>query len=356
MTENPGRIRALLDDTLADEPPLLDLVPAAAAGAEHGRRRVRLMAGGTAVAVLAVTAGVYGMAEKGGRSVSSDHTIPTARPTVTAPPSPDHSGVPKPTMSDKTHRSTFGLPGLFDHPGTPQEQCANLKSSPKVSAQELAAARDYCVRALTRMRALMPGADVVLQPTVNFNQGAWSEPIAKTPDGSTPPGFVVAYQEAAKNPANVNYNETDFAFRTAQGLEGTIFYETSLPGVKAKPEPGGDLPLGDGTSGHFKQDDNGDVKLSGVTRDGLWYDLAISGVHPIYGVAGGWLSPTFKGDGKVRSLFPDGCVLATEPNEYFRIPNPYTATQVRDLITAQGLRPLVTGIGADPLSLFTPPS
>jgi hypothetical protein len=355
MTENPGRIRSLLDDTLTDEPPLLDLVPAAVARAEHGQRRMRLMAGCTAVAVLAVTAGVYGMADHGGGSTSPGHSTSAGSPTIT--PSPDHSNPHKPQMSSKTHTSTYGLPGLFDHPGTPEEQCAKSKMSPKFSSQLVSEARDYCVRALNQLRALMPDAVVVPQPMIDFNQPGWSESLAKTPDGSTPPGFVQAYQKAAQNPAKVDYMANDFAFRTAQGTEGTIFYATTLPGVKAKPEPGGDLPLGDGTSGHFKQDDNGNIDVSGVTANGLWYDLAVSGVHPVYSESGGgWLSPTFKGDGMARALFPDGYVLATEPNQTFRIPNPYSPTQVRDMIAARGLGTLVNTISADPLSEFPGPN
>jgi hypothetical protein len=352
-TKNPGRIRDLLDGTLVGEPPLLDLVPGAVTAAEHGRRRTRMMAGGAAVAVLAVAVGAYGVADHGhAGSTGSGLSSPGGgrSPSPTPKPSPSHPTAPKHAFVAETHKSTFGLTGLFDNPGSPQEQCAKVKAPPRSSDALLTSSRDYCVRALTQVRSLLPHTTVVMQPFINFGQPNWSEPLAKTPDGGTLAGFSQAYQKAFEDPAAVSYDGYSFAFQGPNG-NGIASYETTKPGVKSKPEPGGEIPLGDGTSGHFKQSDNGDVSVTGVTADGMWYDLVISGVYQIYGESGGWLSPTFKGDGLDHEVFPDGYVIATPAGTSFRIPNPYTADEVRDLITAKGFGTMVNAIGADPLSL-----
>lgn len=346
MTQNPGRIRALLDDTLADEPPLLDLVPAAVSGADRRRRRGQVTAAcGVAAAVLAVGAGAYGLADRGPSKAAG----PTA-------PTPSGTRSPATRLDPAAHKSDFGIKGLFDHPGTPQQECAKLKISAKTTAEQQTAAqeRDYCARALTQIRALLPDDVVVLQPMVDFDQPSWSEPLAKTPDGGTLAGFSTAYQQAAHNPAKVLYATDSFAFHGPNG-DGIVFYETTKPGVKAKPEAGGNLPLGDGTSAHFSQKSSGDISANGVTADGLWYDLGISGVYQIYGESGGWLSPTFKGDGLDHEVFPDGYVAVSKPGRHLSIPNPYTAAEVRDLITARGLGAMVTAIGAHPMSQFPAP-
>ena len=209
MTENPGRIRALLDDTLAGEPPLLDLVPDAVSGAERSRRRGRVMAGGgAAAAVLAVTVGAYGLADRGA-GANTGSTAQTSAPTSGKTASP-------PALS---HKSTIGIPGLFDHPGTPQEECAKangpvLDSKQKISSPQ---ARDYCIRALTQLRALLPGAVVVLDPAVDFDQPAWSAPLGSAPDGTVLPGFTQAYQKAADGGAKNVYIAGNFAIHTANG-------------------------------------------------------------------------------------------------------------------------------------------
>lgn len=343
MSENQGRIRALLDETLAGEPPLLDLVPDAVRGAEHGRRRGRLMAGGAAVAVLAVAAGTtYGMADHGrGKAAGSSETV-----------SPGNSGAPSTSAgpAPKSHKSDLGIPGLFDNPGTPQQQCAKVDNTKSLPA--LTSVRDYCVRALTQFRALLPDAVVVVEPIVDFNQPVWSAPLVQTPDGGTAPGFTQTYQAAAGNPAKVTYTEIYFAFHTARG-DGIVTYQTAPPGVRAKQQPGGDLPLGDGTSGHFEDGDA--IGANGVTATGLWYALSITGVFPVYGAAGSTLEPNLHGDGKDHEVFPDGYVMATSSGEKTRIPNPYTGTEIRDRIKAVGLGTLVTSIGADPGSVAVPP-
>jgi hypothetical protein len=327
MTEYPGRIRALLDDTLAGEPPLVDLVPDVVSGAERNQRRSRLMAGGAAVAVVAVTVGAYGLTGGGRHGTAGTQALT---------PTSGKSSASKPAVAG--HKSTLGIPGLFDHPGTPQEECAKVNGPVLDSKQKLSSpeARAWCIGALTQVRALFPDAVVVLNPAVDFDQPAWSAPLEKAPAGSTLPGFTQAYQQAAKSRTKNVYLAENFAFRTANG-EGEIFYETTSPGVKAKPQPGGDLPLGDGTSGHLVQDSHGYIDVSGVTAAGVWYDLNIAGVGEVYG--------------SVQSgVFPDGYVTVGSTVENKVIPNPYTATEVRDLITAHGLGKLVTTIGVDPLS------
>lgn len=357
MTQNPGRIRALLDDTLADEPPLLDLVPAAVSGADRRARRGRMAAaGGVAAAVLAVSVGAYGLADHG--SADRGNGKATGSPT----PSPAATGTSATVLDPAAHKSDFGIGGLFDHPGTPQQECAKLKIPAKTSAEQQTASqeRDYCARALTQIRALLPDDVVVLQPMVDFNQPSWSQPLAKTPDGGTLAGFSTAYQQAAHDPAKVVYTTSSFAFHGPNG-NGIVSYETTKPGVKAKPEPGGNLPLGDGTSAHFSQDRSGEISANGVTADGLWYELNISGVYQIYGETGGGSlspnsSPTFKDDGLSHEVFPDGYVQAFKPGKRWSIPNPYTPAEVRDLITARGLGAMVTAIGAHPMSLFPAPN
>ena len=335
MTENPGRIRALLDDTLADEPPLLDLVPDAVTGAERSRRRGRMTAGGAAAAVLAVTAGAYAMTAQG-------HGEGTASPVVL----PSGMGGPASTSPPLSHKSTLGIPGLFDHPGTPQAECAKVNTPITDSKQQLAspAEQNFCIHALSEVRALLPDAVVVLRPDVDFDQQAWSAPLSTTPDGGTLAGFTQAYQQAAKNPAKVSYGAGGFAFHTAEG-EGFVSFVTTPPGVKIKPRPGGDLPLGDGTSGHFAQDPNGDITATGVTANGVWYELSITGVGCIYGSSGS--------AGVGHGLFPDGYVVAGASGLNMHIPNPYTATEIRSRIAADGLGNLVGAIGADPLSELT---
>lgn len=328
MTENPGRIRALLDDTLAGEPPLVDLVPAAVGGAERSRRRSRVLSVGAAAAVVvAVTVGAYGLTAEGRHGGAGAQALA---------PTSGASSAAKPAQPG--HKSTLGIPGLFDHPGTPQQECAKANGPVADSKQQLSspAARAWCIGALTQVRALFPDAVVVLAPFVDFDQPDWSAPLEKAPQDSTLPGFTDAYQKAAKNSAKNVYLATNFAFRTANG-EGEIYYSTTAPGVKAKPRPGGDLPLSDGTFGHLTQDPHGSIDVSGVTAAGVWYDLNIAGVGEVYGAVD-------------HGIFPDGYVTVGNTVENKVIPNPYTATRVRDLITARGLGKLVTTVGVDPLA------
>lgn len=341
MTENQERMRALLDDTLAEEPPLVDLVPGAVAGAERGRRRGRIMAGGAAVAVLAVAVGAYGMVGKGGHSDSG--TGPVAGPAGPGPAS---------ETSTEGKRGSFGIPGLFDHPGTPQEECAKVRGPLTVAAKQpsVEEERSYCARLLTQLRALLPDAVVVLQPSVDFGQPNWSAPLVGTPDGGTVPGFADAYQKAAKDPSKVVYETTHFAFRSPRG-EGTVYYETTPPGFKAKPEAGGNLPLGDGTSAHFAQQAGGDIHMNGVTAAGLWYDMAISGVYPVYGASGSTLQPDLKSDGLDHEVFPDGHVTVYKPGQSAVMANPYRLSEIQGRIAARGPGDLVKAIGAHPLSV-----
>lgn len=347
MTENPGRIRALLDDTLTDEPPLTNLVPAALTGADRARRRGRMTAGVAAAAVLAVSVGAYGLAGR-------DHST-FADPAVAVNPQTSGSPTSATTPYPPGHRSGIGIPGLFDHPGTPQEQCAKLSSGPALNTQQkMSVARAWCVRALTEVRALLPDAVVVLDPTVDFDQLTWSAPLIQTADGHTLPGFTTAYQQAAKNPAKTDLQFDTFAYRTARG-DGIVSFETTPPGTKAAPEPGGDLPLGDGTAGHFKQNPDGMVAATGVTATGMWYLLEVSGVYPVYGAAGSTLQPNLKSDGKDHSVFPDGYVVVDRASRRIGIPNPYTAAEIREAITARGLGNLVSAIGVNTLSQVPAP-
>jgi len=344
MTENPGRIRALLDDTLAGEPPLVDLVPAAVTGAERIRRRGRVVAGGAAAAVLVVSAGAYGLTAGHGHGKGDR---PTALPPTTATSS-------SAKLYPPAHKSDFGLPDLFDHPGTPQEQCAKVHGPALNTAEKLSAARGWCTRALTQVRALLPDAVVVLQPAVDFDQPTWSAPLTQTANGQTLPGFVQAYQQAAKNSAKTDYLMDSFAYRTAKG-DGVVYYETTPPGTRAKPDPGGDLPLGDGTSGHFKQSPNGLIGVSGVTAMGMWYALDFEGVYPIYGASGSTLQPNLKTDGRDHEVFPDGYVSATQEDQRTSIPNPLTAEEVHAAITERGLGKLLSAVGVNPVSLVPAP-
>lgn len=341
MTENQERMRALLDDTMAEEPPLVDLVPGAVTGAERGRRRGRIMAGGAAVAVLAVAVGAYGMVDKGSHSDSG--TGPLAGPAGSGPVS---------ETSTQVKGGSFGVPGLFDHPGTPQEECAKVKGPLTAAAKQpsVQEERSYCARLLTQLRALLPDAVVVLQPSVDFGQPNWSAPLVKTPDGGTVPGFVEAYQKAAKDPSKVVYETTHFAFRSPRG-EGTVYYETTVPGFKAKPEAGGNLPLGDGTSAHFAQLGGGDIHMNGVTASGLWYDMVISGIYPVYGASGSTLQPDLKSDGLDHEVFPDGHVIVNKPGQSAVMSNPYRLSEILGRISARGPGDLVKAIGAHPLSV-----
>ncbi|MEY9932688.1 hypothetical protein ABH926_007339 [Catenulispora sp. GP43] len=346
MTENSGRIRALLDDTLTGEPPLVDLVPDAVSGAERNQRRSRLMAGGAAVAVVAVTVGAYGLA--GGNRDGSVGTGALA-------PTSGSSSASKPAALG--HKSTLGIPGLFDNPGTPQEECAKVNGPVLDSKQKLSSpeARSWCIGALTQMRALMPDAVVVLNPNVDFDQLAWSAPLGKAPEGSTLPGFAHAYQQAVTDGSKTVYLATGFAFRNANG-EGTAYFDTTPPGVKSKPQPGGDIPLGDGTFGHLTQNVLGQIEVSGVTAAGVWYELGIGGVGEVYGSDGVTTGSNPHSDGVGHGVFPDGYVTVGFSPENKNLPNPYTVTQVRDLIKAQGLGKLVNTIGANPLSDYPAPT
>lgn len=348
MTENPGRLRALMDDTLTDEPPLLDLVPDAVTGAEQGRRRGRMMAGGAAVAVLAVTVGAYGVADHGRSGVNGSPVVP---------PGASRSSTSAAPPVRLSHKSTLGIPDLFDHPGTPQQECAKVNGPVLDSKAQLSspAERNYCIQALQTIRALLPDAVVVLNPFVDFNQPAWSAPLIQTPDGGTAPGFTQAYQQGAKNSAKTVYLAGRFAFRTANG-EGSIIYNTTPPGVKAKPQPGGDLPLGDGTAGRIAHEDSGTIDVTGVTAGGVWYRLDISGVGPVYGASGSTLEPNLRTDGKGHSVFPDGYVVAGDSALHMHIPNPYTETEVRQKIVRMGLGNVIPTIGVDPLSDYPAPS
>lgn len=343
MTENPGRIRALLDDTLAGEPPLVDLVPAAVTGAERTRRRGRVVAGGAAVAVMAVSVGAYGLTAGHGHSKADR---PAALPPITSSSSPS-------VLYPPSHKSDLGIPGLFDHPGTPQEECAKVHGPALTAPEKLSAARAWCTRALTEVRALLPDAVVVLQPAVDFDQPTWSAPLTQTANGHTLPGFVQAYQAAAKNSAKADYMLDSFAFRTAKG-DGVVYYETTPPGTKATPESGGDMPLGDGTSGHFTISRDGTIGVNGVTATGMWYVLDFEGVYPVYGASGSTLQPNLKTDGLNHEVFPDGYVAVTG-NDRKSIPNPLTEAQIRAAITGRGLGKLVSGIGVNPVSLLPAP-
>lgn len=343
MTENSGRIRALLDDTLAGEPPLVDLVPAAVTGADRIRRRGRAMAGGAAAAVLAVSVGAYGLTAGHGHDKADQ---PTALPPATA-------GSSAVNLHPPAHKSDFGLPGLFDHPGTPQQQCARLHGPALNTTEKLSGAQAWCIRALTEVRALLPDAVVVLQPAIDFDQMTWSAPLIQTANGQTLPGFVQAYQTAAKNPAKTDYMMDSFAFRTAKGY-GVVYYETTPPGTQARPDPGGNMPLGDGTSGHFKQSPDGTIGVSGVTSTGMLYALDFEGVYPVYSASGSTLQPTLKTDGETHEVFPDGYV-AVSTGEQTSIPIPLTVDEVRAAITSRGLGKLVSTIGANPMSTLPAP-
>lgn len=344
MTEKPERIRALLDDTLAGEPPLVDLVPAAVTGAERTRRRGRAVAGGAAVAVLAVSTGAYGL--------TAGHGHGNADRSTALPPAASSSSAS--SLYPPSHKSDLGIPGLFDHPGTPQEECAKVHGPALNAAEKLAAARAWCTRALTEVRAMLPDAVVVLQPAIDFDQPTWSAPLTQTANGQTLRGFVQAYQAAAKNPSKTDYLLDSFAFRTAKG-DGVVYYETTPPGTAARPDPGGDMPLGDGTSGHFKQDPDGVVGVSGVTATGMWYALDFEGVYPVYGASGSTLQPNLKTDGLSHEVFPDGYVAAGTGNKRTSIPNPLTEDEVRAAISGRGLGKVVSTIGVNPVSLVPAP-
>lgn len=347
MTDNPDRIRALLDDTLAGEPPLVDLVPAAVTGAERNQRRARVMAGGAAVAVLAVTIGAYGITagHHGRTAVTPTNSTSSTNSSFTSPPV--HFYPP-------AHKSDLGIPGLFDHPGTPQEQCANIHGPALSTPEKLSSARAWCARALTEVRGLLPDAVVVLDQAVDFGQMTWSAPLMQTADGKTLPGFVQAYQQAATQPAKVDYELDRFAFRTANG-DGEVYYETTPPGTIARLEPNGDMPFGDGTSGFFKQSPDGTIGVSGVTATGMFYALDISGVHPVYGASGSTLHPDLKTDGLDHEVFPDGYVAALGTDYQRSIPTPYTAADIHAAIAKRGLGKLVNAIGANPVSLLPAP-
>lgn len=349
MTENPGRIRALLDDTLAGEPPLVDLVPAAVTGAERNQRRGRVMAGGAAVAVLAVSVGAYGI-------TAGHHGRTAAPPTSSSAGSSTSSSTSSPPVKfyPPAHKSDFGLPGLFDHPGTPQEQCAKVHGPALTTPEKLSAARAWCARALTEVRGLLPDAVVVLDQSIDFGQMTWSAPLIQTADGKTLPGFVQAYQQAATKPAKVDYELDSFAFRTAKG-DGEVYYETTPPGTIARPEPGGNMPLGDGTSGNFRQSADGTIGVSGVTATGMMYVLDISGVHPVYSAFGSTLQPDLKPDGLDHEVFPDGYVAAFRSDDRTSIPNPYTAAEIHAAIAKRDLGKLVNAIGVNPVSPLPAP-
>ena len=331
MTENPGRLRTLLDGTLTDEPPLLDLVHGAVAGAEHRRRRGRLAGGAAATAVLALGVGAYSLVP----AKSSDGSAgsgPTSRPTA--------------VQELTTHG--FGLPGLFDNPGTPQEQCAKggLTKDPLSRVKTVDVAHAYCVRVLTQLRALFSDDVIVLQPTIDFGQPRWSAKLVTTPDGGVVPGFTDAYQTAAKDPEKVVYTYENFAFTGPHGT-GTISYLTGTPGGTLKPGSGGDMPLSDGTTAHLTKGAADGVILNGVDRDGHFYELAITGVWPIYAASGSTLQPDVHGDGADHELFPDGTVSVVKPGGKLAIPNPYTLAEVKDLLKGKDLAAILHAIGPD---------
>jgi hypothetical protein len=301
--------------------------------------------------VLAVGVGAYSLAPAG-----------SAKGGPNAPSSGSSTAAPVVRVA-----GDFGIPGLFDHPGTPQEQCSKVHGSlPSVAhPQTTEEARGYCVRVLTQLRALFPDDVVILRPSVDFDQPNWSAKLVLTPDGNKVPGFVEAYQKAAKDPAKVYYNPTDFAFDGPHG-PGTIYYDSSPPGWKSKAQPGGDVPLGDGTSAHLTTRPGGAVTLSGVDSDRHWYELEVDGVTPVYSATGSTMQPEVRGDGNDHEVFPDGHVaVVTNPKPdghggylikpgTLHVPNPYSADQIRELLKDKDLGAMERAIGPDIAVDFAP--